>query len=121
MFLLSRIKAWLESKFAIPLDSKFVFSKKDFVTTDFSLGIEFLNDDKTSMEFVIKIFMKYFDLNKNDATVAMLICHEFDSVVISVDSAERGDQVVQSVIEEARRNRYPFECKLISNERSGSD
>jgi len=121
MFILSRIKQWIESKFAIPLDSKLVFSRKDFITTDFTLGIEFLNDDKTSMEFVIEVFMKYFDLTKDDATVAMLICHEFGSVVIPVDSADRGDQLVQAVIDEARHNSYPFECKVISNDVLGSE
>ncbi len=110
----ARIMAWLKSRFDIPLNSKLAFSKKDFVTTRFTHGVEIFNDNTTTMEFVVDMLMKHFDLKKDDAIVAMLICHEYESVVMPVETIEYAEQIAQLITDEAREQDCMLVCKAAS-------
>ena len=115
MKFLSGIKAWFRAKTALPLNTKLAFSKEDFITTKFHHGVEVRNDDKTTMEFVIISLMKHFGLKRNDAIVAMLICHEYDNVVMPVATISQAEQIAQTIMDEARERGYPLVCGAISN------
>jgi len=71
-----------------------------------------LNDDYTSMEFVVLVLETVFHKNGSDAQRIMLSVHESGSGVAGVFTKEIGETKVAVVHHLARQNQFPLKCVM---------
>lgn len=85
-----------------------------FVPDGFICGIEVLNDDKTPMQFVVKVLTGYLGMNQSQATKAMLYIHNHGGMIFKTESFERATEIATSISAEASSQGYPFICRAVS-------
>ena len=71
-----------------------------------------LNDDFTPMEFVVHLLERVFNLNHEKAFEIMLQVHLKGSAVVGVYTYEVAETKVATVMELARRNEHPLQCRM---------
>lgn len=71
-----------------------------------------LNDDYTSMEFVVYILEKLFHKSREEATRIMLHVHQKGVGVCGVYTYEVAETKVTQVIDLARKNEHPLQCTM---------
>lgn len=76
----------------------------------------YLNDDVTTMEFVVESLITHFDYSEHGAIEITGIIHEKGSAVVAVLPYELAEQKGSEVILEARQQGYPLQVKLETNE-----
>ena len=69
-----------------------------------------LNDDFTTMEFVVKVLQLFFNMTKATANKIMLKIHNDGSAVCGVYPYEVAETKVMEVINFAKQNLYPLKC-----------
>jgi ATP-dependent Clp protease adaptor protein ClpS len=69
-----------------------------------------LNDDFTTMEFVVKVLQLFFNMTKQTANKIMLKIHNDGSAVCGVYPYEVAETKVMEVINFAKQNQYPLNC-----------
>ena len=69
-----------------------------------------LNDDYTTMEFVIEILMTIFQKNIEDAHRIMLNVHEKGKDIVGVYAWDIAATKAEQVHATARRNDFPLRC-----------
>ena len=69
-----------------------------------------LNDDFTTMEFVVKVLQLFFNMSKPKANKIMLKIHNDGSAVCGVYPYEVAETKVIEVINFAKQNQYPLKC-----------
>lgn len=74
--------------------------------------IIYLNDDKTSMEFVIGSLIDYFNYNTDTASQITVDIHEKGSAVVAVLPYEIAEQKGIEVTLEARAQGFPLQVKV---------
>lgn len=74
--------------------------------------IIYLNDDRTSMEFVVGSLIDYFNYNPDTATTITMDIHEKGSAVVAVLPYEIAEQKGIEVTLEARAQGYPLQVKV---------
>jgi len=74
--------------------------------------ILFLNDDVTTMEFVVKILMALFQLDQATAVRIMLEVHHTGAAVVAVLPLEEAELRQQQVHEAARAAGFPLRCVI---------
>jgi ATP-dependent Clp protease adaptor protein ClpS len=74
--------------------------------------IIYLNDDVTSMEFVISSLITYFNYNDETATTITQNIHEQGSAVVAVLPYEIAEQKGIEVTLDARAQGYPLQIKV---------
>lgn len=72
----------------------------------------YLNDNTTSMEFVIESLMEFFDYTADSAAQITLDIHEEGSAVVAVLPFEVAEQKGSEVLISARAQSYPLQIKL---------
>ena len=70
----------------------------------------FLNDDFTTMEFVVKVLQLFFNMTKPKANKIMLKIHNDGSAICGVYPYEVAETKVIEVINFAKQNQYPLIC-----------
>lgn len=75
-----------------------------------------MNDDFTSMEFVILILMQIFHKNFDDASEIMMNIHETGKGIAGTYSNEVATQKRDETISAARSNNFPLQCEIEPNE-----
>ena len=71
-----------------------------------------LNDDYTPMEFVIYVLQSVFKKNYEDAKKIMLLIHNGGKGICGVFPLDIAETKANQVIEFARINQHPLECKV---------
>lgn len=71
-----------------------------------------LNDDYTTMDFVIEILQKFFNKLDEDAVQIMLKVHTEGEGVCGIYSFDIAQTKVSQVIDYARKNEQPLMCVL---------
>jgi len=71
-----------------------------------------LNDDYTTMEFVVKVLMKFFGKSENQAHALMLKIHQNGEAICGVYSYDIAQTKVEQVISFSRDNDHPLMCVL---------
>lgn len=71
-----------------------------------------LNDDYTTMDFVIEILQKFFNKQNDDAIQIMLKVHTEGEGVCGVYSFDIAQTKITQVITYARKNEQPLTCTL---------
>jgi ATP-dependent Clp protease adaptor protein ClpS len=69
-----------------------------------------LNDDTTTMEFVVHVLEEIFGKTRDEAIKIMLEIHRDGSGVCGVYEPDRARKVAEEVVELARRNHQPLRC-----------
>ena len=72
----------------------------------------YLNDNGTTMEFVIDTLMNFFDYNPDTAVKITQDIHEAGSAIVAVLPYEVAEQKGIEVTVHARSNNYPLQVKL---------
>lgn len=76
----------------------------------------YLNDNQTSMDFVIETLVELFDYSANTAEKITYDIHEEGSAVVAVLPYEIAEQKGIEVTVSARSNGYPLQVKLEPDE-----
>lgn len=74
--------------------------------------IIYMNDDVTSMEFVITSLIEYFNYNPDTASMITQNIHEKGSAVVAVLPYEIAEQKGIEVTLDARSQGYPLQIKV---------
>jgi ATP-dependent Clp protease adaptor protein ClpS len=69
-----------------------------------------LNDDRTTMEFVVQVLEDIFGKTREEALRMVLDIHRDGSGVCGTYDRERAWNLAKSVADLARRNHYPLRC-----------
>jgi ATP-dependent Clp protease adaptor protein ClpS len=69
-----------------------------------------LNDDYTTMEFVVEILVYVFQKSSEEATRIMLSVHRSGVGVCGVYTLEVAETKVETVLALARENGFPLKC-----------
>src|SRR5271169_1241483 len=69
-----------------------------------------LNDDYTTMEFVVQILESVFHKSSVEATQIMFLVHKNGSGLAGVYTREIAETKVDIVQELARKNKFPLKC-----------
>ena len=72
----------------------------------------YLNDNQTTMEFVIETLIEFFNYNNETALQITRDIHEAGSAVVAVLPYEVAEQKGIEVTVHARSNNYPLQIKL---------
>jgi ATP-dependent Clp protease adaptor protein ClpS len=78
--------------------------------TDAMAKVFLLNDDETTMEFVVQVLEDVFGKTHDEALKLMLEIHHDGSGECGVYTVEQASNIVARVAELARRNGYPLRC-----------
>src|SRR3546814_5185208 len=70
-----------------------------------------LNDDYTPMEFVVMVLQRFFNMDIEQATQVMLHVHQQGVGVCGVFSYEVAETKVNQVMDAARQNQHPLQCR----------
>lgn len=76
--------------------------------------IVYINDNVTTMSFVVNSLIDYFNYNMDTAMAVTDNIHEQGSAVVAVLPFEIAEQKVTEVIKEARNQEFPLEIHLES-------
>lgn len=74
--------------------------------------IIYLNDDVTSMEFVIESLIEYFNYNNDTASQLTHKIHEDGSAIVAVLPYEIAEQKGIEVTVDARQQGFPLQVKV---------
>ena len=74
--------------------------------------IIYLNDDRTSMEFVVSSLVEYFNYNPDTAAQITIDIHEKGSAVVAILPYEIAEQRGIEVTLDARAQGYPLQVKV---------
>jgi ATP-dependent Clp protease adaptor protein ClpS len=72
----------------------------------------YMNDNTTSMEFVIASLVEYFDYSAEGAEKITFSIHDAGSAVVAILPFEIAEQKGIEVTMNARANQYPLQIKL---------
>jgi len=73
------------------------------------------NDDFTTMDFVIEVLQRFFELNRERALQIMLKVHNEGSAVCGVYSRDVAETKVARVSEFAKQHGHPLRCGMEEN------
>ena len=76
----------------------------------------YLNDNQTTMEFVIESLIEHFDYNPSTAEKLTIDIHEAGSAVVAILPYEMAEQKGIEVTVSARSEGYPLQVKLEPDE-----
>jgi ATP-dependent Clp protease adaptor protein ClpS len=71
-----------------------------------------LNDDYTTMEFVVLILTHVFHHGESTAHAIMLNIHQTGAGIAGIYTHEIAETKVQQVMELAQQNEYPLQCTM---------
>ncbi|MDH2915257.1 MAG: ATP-dependent Clp protease adapter ClpS [Gallionella sp.] len=74
-----------------------------------------LNDDYTTMEFVIEVLRTFFSMTTEQATQVMLKVHNDGSAVCGVYPKDIAETKVNQVIGYATQHGHPLKCHMEEN------
>jgi ATP-dependent Clp protease adaptor protein ClpS len=77
---------------------------------DKSTRVLLVNDDETTMEFVVEVLESIFGKTRDEALKLMLAIHRDGSGECGIYAPEDASKIVERVAEVARRNGYPLRC-----------
>ncbi len=71
-----------------------------------------LNDDYTPMEFVVHVLERFFQKNRDEATLIMLHVHNHGVGECGVYTYEVAESKMTQVMDFARQNQHPLQCVM---------
>ncbi len=93
-------------------DQQVITETKEEVKVPKRYKVVLLNDDYTTMEFVVFILENLFHKSPQQAHTLMLSIHETGRGIAGVFSFEIAEMKVMTVTELSRKHEYPLRCVL---------
>lgn len=94
-------------------DQTEVATKEEIKTKEPSMyKVILLNDDYTSMEFVVQILESVFHKTAEEAKGIMLLVHEKGSGVAGIYTKDIAETKIAIVQQLARQKEYPLKCRM---------
>lgn len=84
-------------------------------------GIEILNDDRTTMEFVVWALREHVGLDHSTALERMLDIHADGGALLAMESEAEAERVAALVVSDARERNFPLICRAVSSQQSDVD
>ena len=91
-----------------------LLSMPDFVPAGFVQGVEILNDNTTSMEFVVGVLSAHVGLSAEDANQTMLAVHTRGGVLIPTTSLAEAERIAAQITGDAAKQGYSLRCRAVS-------
>lgn len=98
------------------VDTKTKIEPREDVKEPPLFKVIYLNDNQTTMEFVIESLIEHFDYNPSTAEKLTIDIHEAGSAVVAVLPYEMAEQKGIEVTVSARSEGYPLQVKLEPDE-----
>ena len=73
------------------------------------------NDDYTTMDFVIEVLQRFFEINRERALQIMLKVHNEGSAVCGIYSRDVAETKVVQVSKFAKQHGHPLRCSMEEN------
>jgi len=93
-----------------------LLERPEAIPLGFLHGIEFLNDQKTPMELVVRLLVRHAGLKKADATQVMLRIHTKGGALVAIESREAADSAAAAIVKEAATQGSSVRCRAVSLE-----
>lgn len=74
-----------------------------------------LNDDFTTMDFVIEILGLFFAMGREQATQVMLKVHQEGAAVCGIYPKDIAETKVHQVVDYAQQHGHPLQCRMEEN------
>jgi ATP-dependent Clp protease adaptor protein ClpS len=103
---------WLQGNNMSQIETKTRTRTQVLVQEPPRFKVIYINDNTTSMEFVIESLMEFFDYNEESAAQITLDIHDAGSAVVAVLPFEIAEQKGVEVTVSARSQSYPLQIKL---------
>lgn len=87
-----------------------VLKERDKTITPEMYRVILLNDDYTTMDFVVNVLMKFFNKTASEATKIMLDVHKKGNGVCGVYTHDIAVTKVNQVVKFSRDNEFPLKC-----------
>lgn len=96
------------------MEEKIFFDEEEEISVDRPelYKVYLLNDDYTTMDFVVHILMTIFDKSKVEATAIMLHVHRHGKGLAGIYPKEIAETKVYQVESLARANGFPLKCVI---------
>ncbi|MGA8900165.1 ATP-dependent Clp protease adaptor ClpS [Bradyrhizobium sp.] len=82
-------------------------------TSSSTFKIQLLNDDYTSMDFVVHVLKEIFELENEDAERVMLEIHREGAGACGSFTREEAEVRAAQVMELARQHQHPLRCRVL--------
>lgn len=97
-----------------------LISLHGFVPDGFEVGVEILNDNSTTMEFVVHALTKHLKLPHEKAIEMMLTIHKKGGLLIPLETYELAQEVSSEISNEAKREGHDLVCRPVDARRAHS-
>lgn len=96
------------------MEEKIYFEQEEKISTDKPelYRVYLLNDDYTTMDFVVYVLMTIFDKPKVEATSIMLYVHRHGKGLAGIYPKEIAETKVYQVESLARAHGFPLKCSI---------
>lgn len=100
------------------MEEKIFFDEEEEISVDRPdlYRVYLLNDDYTTMDFVVYVLMTIFDKSKVEATAIMLHVHRHGKGLAGIYPKEIAETKVYQVESLARANGFPLKCSIERND-----
>ncbi len=93
-----------------------------FTPAKFSCGVEILNDNETSLEFVTSALQEHAGMERRAAFLIAVNIHMKGGVIIERQSFEEAEKLSASIVQSARASQFPLVCRAIkAQQRAAGD
>ena len=82
------------------------------IKTPIFYNVIILNDDFTTMEFVVKILVMFFNLTTYKANIITLKIHNEGSAVVGTYPNDVAESLIYQVSNYSKQNNFPLKCIL---------
>lgn len=87
----------------------------DFTPEGFKHGVEILNDNVTTMDFVVATLGTHLGLTYKESIKTMLSIHNRGGALLPTPSISDAEKIAHEITAEATRHGYPLMCRAVSN------
>lgn len=90
-----------------------VFKKKKLIfkiKIPFYYNVILLNDDFTTMDFVVKVLLTFFKMTKSNARNTMLKIHKEGNAICGTFTKDVAETLVFNVNNYSKQNLFPLRC-----------
>jgi ATP-dependent Clp protease adapter protein ClpS len=87
-----------------------------FAPEKFSYGVEILNDDVTSCEFVTSTLQQHVGMGRRAAFLVAVNIHMKGGAILALESLEEAERLSELIVQSARAAQFPLVCRAISTQ-----